>query len=84
MWEENFKKGRNQSSQKKVKYEAQQKSVLAAKKAMKGSLRSKTILDWNTRVQKLTFQGDFIKFLIDEKENMAWQSISNKFTKRVL
>ena len=53
-------------------------------KVMQGSVKSQTINDWNTRVQKLTFQGDFLKLLIDEKENVTWQSISNNIPKGVL
>ena len=51
---------------------------------MQGFVKSKTISDWNTRVQKLTFQGDFLKLLIDEKENVTWQSIANNIPKGVL
>ena len=37
---------------------------------MRDELKKQTICDWNTRVRKLTFQGDFTKLQIDEKENV--------------
>ena len=51
---------------------------------MQSLVKIKTIYDWNTKVQKLTFQGDFLKLLIDEKENLTWQSISNNIPMGVL
>ena len=51
---------------------------------MQVSVKNKTISDWNTRVQKLTFQGDFLKLLIDEEDNVTWQSISQNIPKGVL
>ena len=59
-------------------------SVQIAKKYMKDSVKKQTIIDWNTKVQKLTFQGDFVKLLIDEKENATWKSFSNNIPKGVL
>ena len=59
-------------------------NVKAAKKAMKSSVKQETIQYWNTRVKKLTFQGDFVKLLIEEKENVTWQSVSNNIPKGVL
>ena len=47
-------------------------------------MKRETTNNWNTRVQKLTFQGDFIKLLIDEQENVTWKSISNNIPKGVL
>jgi hypothetical protein len=35
-------------------------------------------------VKKLTFQGDFVKLLIDEEENATWKSFSNNIPKGVL
>ena len=51
---------------------------------MKCSVKQETIQYWNTRVKKLTFQGDFVKLLIEEKENATWQSVSNNIPKGVL
>ena len=58
--------------------------VQIAKKAIKDSVKTQTIQDWNTKVQKLTFQGDFVKLLIDEKENATWKSFINNMPKGVL
>ena len=51
---------------------------------MKDSVMKQTIQDWNTKVKKLTFQGDFVKLLIDEEENATWKSFSNNIPKGVL
>ena len=51
---------------------------------MKDELKKQTICDWNTRVRKLTFQGDFTKLQIDEKENVFWKSFANNIPKGVL
>ena len=40
--------------------------------------------DWNTKVKQITFQGYFVKLLIDEKENATWKSLVNKNPKGVL
>ena len=51
-------------------------SIKTAKKAMKQNVQEETLVKWNTVVQKLTFQGDFLKSLIEEKSNVTWQSMS--------
>ena len=45
-----------------------------AKAAMKNSIEEETLETWNQKVGKLTMQGDFAKLLIEEKENVTWQS----------
>ena len=84
MWQDNIEQNRLQPPYEEDTFANKRTNALNAKKAMQGSVKSKTISDWNTRVQKLTFQGDFIKLLIDEKENVTWQSISNNIPKGVL
>ena len=44
---------------------------------MRDTVKKQNIGDWKTRVKKPTFQGDFIKLQIDEKENMLWKSFAN-------
>ena len=84
MWKDNIEQNRLQQTQEDDTFATKRKNALLAKKSMQASVKSKTISDWNTKVQKLTFQGDFLKLLIDEKENATWQSISNNIPKGVL
>ena len=51
---------------------------------MKRSVQEKTLLHWNSVVQNLTFQGDFVKLLIEEKSNVTWKSMCNNVPKGVL
>ena len=77
----------NKISQEPLDISSQEKNsnpVNIAKKAMKDSLKKETIQVWNTKVKKLTFQGDFVKLLIDEEENATWKSFSNNIPKGVL
>ena len=60
------------------------KNVLNAKKYMREEVKKQTICDWNTKVKKLTFQGDFTKLQIDEKENVLWKSFATNIPKGVL
>ena len=46
-----------------------------AKKSVKVSIQEETLSIWNSKVEKLTMQGDFAKLLIEEKENVTWQYI---------
>ena len=64
--------------------ESRKMHVVSAKKAMLDSVKNETMLHWNTKVKKLTFQADFIKLLIDESSNVTWKSISNNVPKGVL
>ena len=57
---------------------------IAKKKDMKDSVKKQSIQDWNTKVKKITFLGDFVKLLIDEEENATWKSFSNNIPKGVL
>ena len=47
-------------------------------------MKKQTISDWNTQVKKITFQSDFIKLLIDERENITWKSCANNILRGVL
>ena len=48
---------------------------------MRDEVKKQTICDWNSKVKKLTFQGDFIKLQIDEKENVLWKSFVTNIPK---
>ena len=84
MWKDNIEQNRIEPAHEDDTFAVKRKNVQHAKKVMQGSVKSQTISDRNTRVQKLTFQGDFLKLLIDKKENVTWQSISNNIPKGVL
>ena len=84
MWKDNIEQNRIQPAHEDDTFADKRKNVQHAKKVMQGSVKSQTISNWNTRVKKLTFQGDFLKLLIDEKENVTWQSISNNIPKGIL
>ena len=58
--------------------------VHKAKKAMTKSVKEETLLNWNNKVKKLTFQGDFINLLIEEESNITWKSICHNIPKGVL
>ena len=46
-----------------------------AKLAIKKSIKDDITNLWNSKVQSLTMQGDFTNLLIEEKENVTWQSV---------
>ena len=46
-----------------------------AKTATKKSIKDELTNLWNEKVQSLTMQGEFTKLLIEEKENVTWQSV---------
>ena len=48
------------------------------------SVKEETLALWNSKVKKLTLQGDFINLLIEEQSNVTWKSISNNIPKGVL
>ena len=50
---------------------------------MKDSGKKQTLCNWNARVTKPTFQEDFIKLQINEKENTVWKSFANNIPKAV-
>jgi hypothetical protein len=41
-------------------------------------------MHWNSVVQKLTFQGDFVKLLIEEETNVTWKSMCNNIPRGIL
>ena len=55
-----------------------------AKQAMKESIEKQTLHVWNNKVEKLTMQGDFARLLIEEKENVTWQSLIRNVPRGVL
>ena len=55
-----------------------------AKKAIKQSIQEQTLEVWNEKVEKLTMQGDFAKLLIEEKENVTWQSVIRNVLKGIM
>ena len=63
-----------------------ERNILAqkAKKVMVKSVKEETLLNWNEKVKKLTFQGDFINLLIEEESNVTWKSFCHNIPKGVL
>ena len=59
MWTSNIEQNRIQPSHEDDSFAVQRKNAQNAKKVMQGSVKQQTITNWNTKVQKLTFQGDF-------------------------
>jgi hypothetical protein len=51
---------------------------------MLNSVKKETLKYWNEKVQKLTFQGDFIGLLMEEKNNITWKSIINNVPRGIL
>ena len=60
------------------------KEIKVAKNAMKKSVQAETLHTWNECIKKLTFQGNFVQLLIEEKENVSWKSVCNNIPKEVL
>ena len=54
---------------------ARRHAIPRAKMAIKKSIEEETLDVWNKKVQQLTMQGDFTNLLIQEKENITWQSV---------
>jgi hypothetical protein len=55
-----------------------------AKKEVKKSIQVEVRNNWDTKVEKLVMQGNFTKLLIEEKENVTWQSIARKMPRNVM
>ena len=51
---------------------------------MKKTIHQETTMNWNTKVNKLTVQGDFIKLLIEEEQDVTWKSMKNNIPRGVL
>ena len=83
MWEKNVKKSLVSNPSSKTEQTNMLVNVKAAKTVMNNSVTQKTIQYWNTKVKKLTFQGDFGKLLIEEKQNTIWQSVIHNVSKGV-
>ena len=58
-------------------------SVGVAKKLMKKAIQVDTLANWNEKVKKLTFHGDFDNLFIEEQENVTWKSVSNNMPKGI-
>ena len=58
--------------------------IEVAKNVMKKSINQSILTKWNERVKQLTFQGDFVKLIIEENEDVTWKSICNNIPKGVL
>ena len=54
---------------------ARRHEIPRAQKAIKKSIEEEILKTWNTKVEKLTMQGGFVNLLIQEKENVTWQSL---------
>ena len=75
IWNENIENNTiNEPSQDKT-WEEKTRDILKAKQAMKNSVKKETLENWNSKVKKLTFQGNFLELVIEERENITWQSI---------
>ena len=58
--------------------------ILKAKEAIKKSIKDDVTNFWNSKVQSLTMQGDFANLLIEEKENVTWQSVIKNVPKGIM
>ena len=84
LWQENIKENRITLPHAEEAYTATSLIVRQAKGAMLKSIKEETLKYWNERVRKLTFQGDFIQLLIEEKENITWKSVINNIPRGIL
>ena len=75
MWQKYQHKNQIKKTHGIIAVNTQDKSVQNAKKFMRDELKKQTICDWDTRVRKLTFQGDFIKLQTYEKENVFLEKL---------
>ena len=64
--------------------EERRANINKAKKATKDTLKEESLKLWNEKVEKLVMQGDFIKLLAEEKENVTWQSMVYNLPKGIL
>ena len=67
-----------------AQYKATSLMTKQAKGAMLKSVKEETLKYWNERISKLTFQGNFIQLLIEEKQNIFWKSAINNIPKGIL
>ena len=54
------------------------------KKANRDLLKEESIMLWNSKVQKLVMQGDFVNLLAEEKDNVTWKSLVYNLPKGLL
>ena len=64
--------------------DARRHAIPRAKIAIKKSIEEEILDAWNKRVQQLTMQGDFTNLLIQEKENVTWQSVIKNVPRGVM
>ena len=55
-----------------------------AKKAVNKTIQEQTLQHWNEKVKSLTMQGEFTQLLVDEEENVMWQSVVRNVPRGVL
>ena len=84
MWQTNIEENKIQASHEEDTYASKKKKSDIAKKAMKKTIHQETTMNWNTKVNKLTVQGDFIKLLIEEEQDVTWKSMKNNIPRGVL
>ena len=84
MWQSNLEADKVQAPHENDTYTMKEKKAEIAKKAMKKPVQKETVIKWNTKVKKLTLQGDFLKLLIEEEQDVTWKSVSNNIPKGVL
>ena len=48
------------------------------------TVKEETLALWNSKIKKLTLQGNFVNLLIEEQSNVTWKSIANNIPKGVL
>ena len=84
MWQQYIEQGKVRMPHDNEAFHVTTKNTHQSKKAMLRSVKDKTLGYWNERVKSWTFQGNFIQLLIEEKENVTCQSITNNIPKGVL
>jgi hypothetical protein len=60
------------------------RTITKAKKEVKKSVQNEVKDKWDKKVQKLVMQGNFTQLLIEEKENVTWQSIARKMPRSIM
>ena len=59
-------------------------SINRCKITLKKTISEEIKHSWNTRVNKLTMQGDFAGLLIEEEQSVTWQSVARKMPRNVM
>jgi hypothetical protein len=69
MWSNSFELGHDTEPHQDIPHEIP--NVITAKKTMKDAVQTETLINWNQKVKKLTFRGDFVTLLIEEEQNVT-------------